>query len=363
MTQAGQCRTTDAVRLLPVLLLLAWTGVAQAQFNYTTNDGSITITGYTGSNKTVVIPSTIDGLPVTTIGTQAFFDRNDVQRVAITNNVVRIEKYAFSSCRELGSLVVGPQVRTIENNAFSYCHKLTNIVLAPDALAIGDNAFRECLGLRKLTIPSGVILIGESAFSDCRSLTNIVLGDTLTNITRRVFSGCNALRDIQVDPLNPTYSSVNGILLDKSQRVLVAFPEGRSEGFILPDTVTSIGEDVLWRNTTLVELNIPNTVTNIGRGAFSFNSFLRVSIPGSVMVIQDNAFTWCGEMESLTLANGLRTIGHYAFGHCFKLKSLRIPDSTQVLGSFAFSGSALLEEVKIGKGMSVIHGGVFRGVR
>src|SRR5258708_15303861 len=92
---AGLLRTACALRLM--LLLLTLPAVVQAQFNYTTNNGTITITGYTGPGGAVVIPETINGLPVTRIGDYAFYLKTSLTNLTIRNSVTSVGYGAFSS--------------------------------------------------------------------------------------------------------------------------------------------------------------------------------------------------------------------------------------------------------------------------
>jgi hypothetical protein len=96
--------------VLPALVAVVAVLVAcplQAQFNYTTNNGTITITGYTGTNGAVVIPSTITGLPVIAIGDNAFFGNTTLTSVTIPNTVTNIiAYYAFSGCTNLTAINV-----------------------------------------------------------------------------------------------------------------------------------------------------------------------------------------------------------------------------------------------------------------
>jgi len=100
-------RTACATRLRPLLLLLLLTlpAVVQAQFNYTTDNGTITITGYTGPGGAVAIPDTINGLPVTSIGYFAFA-RATLTSVTIPNSVTSIGHSAFRVCRSLTSVTI-----------------------------------------------------------------------------------------------------------------------------------------------------------------------------------------------------------------------------------------------------------------
>src|SRR5258706_2431774 len=167
-------RTTCATRLL-LLLFLTLPAVVQAQFNYTTNNGAITITGYTGPGGAVVIPDTINGLPVNRIGDYAFSANTNLTSVTIPNSVTAIGYFAFDSCTSLTSVTLGNSVASIEVAAFWRCTSLTSITLPDSVASIGNQAFYLCTNLTSVTIGSGVTNIGESAFESCISLTNVMI--------------------------------------------------------------------------------------------------------------------------------------------------------------------------------------------
>src|SRR5208283_1532614 len=109
-TAAARLRTSCAARLLPLLLLLLLLlpAVVQAQdYTYTTNDdNTITITGYIGSGSDVIIPDTINSLPVTSIGSYAFYQCSSLTSVTISTNVTSIGDWAFSGCTSLSSVTI-----------------------------------------------------------------------------------------------------------------------------------------------------------------------------------------------------------------------------------------------------------------
>jgi hypothetical protein len=126
---------------LLVAALLALPAVVQAQFNYTTTNGTITITGYTGSGGAVTIPATINGLPVTSIGDESFVGT------------------------DLTSVTIPSSVTSIGFETFGYCYSLTNVSIGSSVITIGDGAFVECYNLTSITISSsGDINIGYDAF-------------------------------------------------------------------------------------------------------------------------------------------------------------------------------------------------------
>ena len=139
---AGRLRAACAVRLLPmVLLLLTLPAVVQAQFNYTTNNGTITITGYTGPGGAVTIPSTINGLPVTSIGDRCVL------------------------CLHQPDQRHDPRQRhQHRGRCVPCCTSLTSVTIGNSVTSIGDRRVRGCTSLTSVTIGNSVTSIGESAF-------------------------------------------------------------------------------------------------------------------------------------------------------------------------------------------------------
>ncbi len=133
---------------LSLLLFLALPAVVQAQFSFTTNNGAITITGYTGPGGLVTISNTINDLAVTCIGSNA-----------------------FASCIGLTGVSIPESVNSIESQAFYSCTSLTNVTIPDSVTSIGEGAFTGCTSLTKINIGSGVKTMGDSAFSWCTNLT------------------------------------------------------------------------------------------------------------------------------------------------------------------------------------------------
>lgn len=140
-------------RVIPALfLLVTLTATAQAEdYTYTTNSGAITITGYTGSDAAVVIPDTINGLPVTAIGDHAFWvGGQGISSVEIPDSVTLIEASAFTCCSSLAHVSMGHAVASIESSAFYYCTNLNYITIPASVTNIGSGAFQFCDSLKKV---------------------------------------------------------------------------------------------------------------------------------------------------------------------------------------------------------------------
>jgi hypothetical protein len=115
--------------LLPLLLVLALPAVVQAQFSFTTNNGTLTLTGYDGPGGAVSIPAAINGLTVTSIGDYAFCACGNLTSVTIPDSVISIGDSAFYWCTSLTSVTIGTNVTTIGVQALSGCSSLTAITV------------------------------------------------------------------------------------------------------------------------------------------------------------------------------------------------------------------------------------------
>jgi hypothetical protein len=143
------------------LLLLAAPAVVQAQFDYSTNsDGTLTVTGYTGSGGAVTIPTNINGLTVTGIGSDMLVFNSEVTSLCIPGSITNISANAVFSCRGLRSVFVGNGITDISSYMLASCVNLTNVTLPESVTNIGDGAF-ESDGLISVAIPNSVVNIGS----------------------------------------------------------------------------------------------------------------------------------------------------------------------------------------------------------
>ena len=135
------------------------------------SDDTVIILGYSNIDSEVIIPSTIDGYSVTTIGYRAFYSCDSLTSVVIGDSVTTIGYRAFYDCDSLTSVVIGDSVTTIGEKAFFDCDFLTSIVIPDSVTTIGSEAFYGCDFLTSIVIPNSVTTISYSAFECCRSLT------------------------------------------------------------------------------------------------------------------------------------------------------------------------------------------------
>ena len=163
-------------------------------------------------------------------------------------------------------------------------------------------AFRNCDGLTSITIPDSVTSIGEYAFEDCTNLTSITIGNGVTGIDDAAFNGCSSLTSITVDESNTAYKSIDGNLYSKDGKTLIQYAIGKTDtSFVIPDSVTSIGDDAFYKCISLTSVTIGNSVTSIGSSSFSN----------------------CSSLTSVTIGNNVTNIGEWAFSDCSSLTSIK----------------------------------------
>ena len=170
-----------------MLLLLLLPGAVQGQYTYTTANGKITITGYNGNVDALEIPATINTLPVTSIGPNAF-------NPSLGNTTC-------SSCANLTSVTIPASVTSIGPGAFGFCTSLTSVTIPGSVTSIGDSAFGFCASLTSVTIGNGVASIGAGAFVNCQHLTSVTIPSSVISIgswasNNSVFGGCTSLTSV-----------------------------------------------------------------------------------------------------------------------------------------------------------------------
>ncbi len=193
-----------------------------------------------------------------------------VKNVIIGNGVTSIGKYAFAGCTGLKSVDIPNSVTDIGYYAFNGCTGLTSVIIPDNVTNLGRNAFEGCTGLTSVVIGNSVKSIGHEAFSKCSSLAFVTIGNSVTSIGYYAFYRCFGLISVTVEPENPRYCDIDGVLFNKDKTSLIQYPTGRlTPNYAIPNSVTSIGSLAFWGGAGLTSITIPNSVTNIGQSAFS----------------------------------------------------------------------------------------------
>jgi len=224
---------------------------------------------------------------------------------------------------------------------------------------IGAYAFAGCSSLTDVTLGNHVVRIGDWAFIST-GLIGVLIPSSVTSIGAGAFRSCARLTGNDVDPLNPAYSSVDGILFNKNQTAIIGYPAGRAGGYTIPNGVTAIGAGA-FSGCPLTSVVIPDSVTSIGAFAFSGCPLTNVAIPHRVTSIGEYTFSGCTTLTNVTIGHSVASIGAYAFVHCTSLTSVSIADSVTSIWDSAFFGCDNLTTVTMGRGVAELWDLAFTG--
>ena len=253
----------------------------------------------------IVIPSR-----VTKIGNNTFYGCTKLTKIEMPSNLSTIGDYAFYNCYNLTNSTIPNTVTNIGEYSFYNCYNLTNITIPNRVTSIGKYAFYNCNKVTELAIGNNVKNIGEYAFSSCSSLTSVDIPSSVTNIQGSAFNNCNSLESINVDEENNVYSSKDGILYNKEQTKIIIIPKAIKEVEI-PDGILYIEDETFSNCSKLTSVTISDSVTSIG----------------------NNAFYNCSNLTSITISNGVRNIENSAFSNCNKLESINVDEGNNVYSS------------------------------
>jgi hypothetical protein len=271
--------------------------------------------------------------------------------------VSNIASYAFSNCSVLTSINVDNEnskfssdngVLFNKNKTTLICYPFgksaSNYVVPNDVTTIGEGAFFYCSALISIDLPSGLKSIGAYSFGSCSSLVSIDIPISVTGINAGVFHSCSNLSSINVENENTKYFSEDGVLYNKEKTTIVRYPEGKTgNSYVIPNSVTTIGENAFYNCFALITVTIPNSVKTIKKGAFSgCTALFSLVIPNTVTTIEDWAFVACTSLTSINIPDGITTIGGFVFADCQALTSIIIPSSVKTIKNNAFNGCASL---------------------
>ncbi|NBO27292.1 MAG: leucine-rich repeat domain-containing protein, partial [Actinobacteria bacterium] len=174
-------------------------------------------------------------------------------------------------------------------------------IIPSSVTSIGKYAFYYTSALVSITIPVSVVSIGDSAFSNATALTAVTIPASVTSIGQHALFNTTALTAITVHPNNSNYTSINGVLFDKLITTLIQHPGGKTASFyILPSSVTSIGDFALSDTATLTSLTIPSGVTYLGDNALP-SSLIVLRFLGAAPTLAQGAFAFLGTQTTAYL--------------------------------------------------------------
>lgn len=251
--------------LLVLLLCNSWEVVHSqtVSFRYVVTNETVTITGYQGTDTDVVIPSTIEGRPVTRVAERALYETASMVRLTVPDTVAMIEEEAFSRCLSLTEVALGTGLAVIGDSAFMSCSNLANVTLSTGLRNIGEGAFALTYKPKTVTIPATVTNIGPAAFWNS-GLTMVTIEEGAVWTGDSAFAG----------------SSLRSVVLPQSMKTI---PNGTFSACFALRSVT-----------------IPEGIANIGNSAFELcNDLETVIIPASISAVGAQAFGKCSSLRSV----------------------------------------------------------------
>ena len=386
-----------------------------------TNNNSITPYNASAFDANIVLSTYELGMgvirfdsPITKIGNQAFYDKNELSEITLPSSVTSIGEKAFYNCDNLTKVNMGNNIQEISNQAFANNKRLRNITIPNSVTSISSVAFagsgiesftskyastdNRCLiidgtlthfanyGITEYTIPGGIQKIGDYAFSNCENLVTLNLMSSVKEIGNYAFLECNKLTD-----------------------------------FIIPESVTTIGDYAFYGCDGLKEITIPRNTTSLGEKTFNecssleiidckpltppdgskmfannaenliiyvsigalskyrnsenwmeYNEYIEAIIEPNYKITYtttDNkaitpkveafglniAYNQCDNGVGLIVFDGdITTIGDEAFKDCTTLKTISYPESVTAIGAYAFKGCTNLIEFIVSENITFI---------
>ena len=313
-------------------------GSAIAKWKY--SDRSLTISGngmikridygmYKDLVETIIIE---DG--ITAIGESVFANFTSVKSVFLADSIIEVGKNAFTLCENLEELTLPPHIKSIDN-ILCNSSKVTEFIIPNEVETISITGFIGC-GTTSLYIPA--------------SVKTIITDNSKNNI-----------KTVHVDENNQYYKDIDGVVYDKEVKTLISYPAGKEdETYVIPDSVTKIGDYAFANNEYIKKLVLPETVEEIGKGAFSgCYSLEKINLPSGITSIKEYTFYECGLLSGIILPEGITSLGEYAFEGCSSLESINIPIGVSEIPNNCFMDCSSLKNVEFTTGLRRIFDGAF----
>ena len=240
---------------------------------------TVTITKYTGTESTVILPSTISSWPVTKVGEDALKDNTTITSVTIPASVTEIGSNAFADCTNLTSV--------------NYEGDWSNLTIQSGNPAVQDAANEQLFDFKFILNNTAVVVIRYKGTAADVTIPSRYKGKPVTVIDHVAFYNNSAVTSVTI-----------------------------------PDSVTAIPDYAFGFCSQLTNISIPNSVTFIGFSAFnSCTSLESITLPSSLSTIQSYAFYNCGNLKTIRIPVSVTSIGNYAFDVCPSLMTVTYPGS------------------------------------
>lgn len=340
---------------------------------HTTDGAAVTLYSQTGFGADIVSNTYSDGkgilrfsAAITAVGSRAFYKCSTLDSVSLPSGITAINSRAFYYCDNLESISIPPSVTTIGNSCFEFCKKLKAVDISRTQISsLPDYVFHFCSSLEHVYLPSTIQSLAFGVF-DSSAIKEIVFSSSFRGtLGYATFQECTELRRVELG----SASAIDGYAFAGCSSI---------EEITLPDTVTEIGESAFYRCTSLKKLHIPDSVTSIGDafiqscpaleclsgpfvlsdgrslvkdgtllgfaagglGAFSY------VLPEGITKVGSGVFSMDDQLERVVFNSSIESVGNQAFFQCTSLKAVSMP-MVKELGNGIFYGCTSLEQVDL----------------
>ena len=246
--------------------------------------------GATKESGKVEIPAEYNGLPVTAIGSRAFYNEYELGWIVIPDSVTVIEKEAFAHCPNLMTVEMGNGVTELGEKGFYNCSMLRNVTFSQALVNIGNSAFQDCRRLQAIEFPNTLERIGNNAFDYCEVMPSVKFGTGLKYIGVEAFKNCVKLTEVTIPDGAPTQIDSRAFAIE-NQNGNVQFRSSLKR-IVLGNNVVSVGSEAFLGAAKVYTIEIGDSVTTIGSNAFAnCRKLYYVALGASVTSIASNAFT------------------------------------------------------------------------
>lgn len=356
------------------------------------------VTGCVVPDEDIVIPETLGGYSVTTIGGSAFEDCTNLISITIPDSVTIIDDFVFSGCSNLKSIKISDNVTSIGYYAFYDCVSLTSVIIPKGVEEIKDGSFDGCINLSSITlqnenlfiktnvfsdtayyddlknwengalyignnliaaketvnncvIKEGTEFISEEAFFQCNNLESITIPQTIKEVGKYAFLGCSSLKDVYYQG---TIDSWTKILFNcywdgdyYSSNPLTHAEHFYINGVLVKDLFieksNELSSNGSFCNSLCIDTILVKDVYQLGSRTFEGGNFSEVHLD-NIKMIANAAFSDCKNLKTVILEN-IVVISSSMFGGCENLKEIYVSKDVKIIEDYAFSNCENIETV------------------
>jgi hypothetical protein len=255
-------------------------------------------------------------------------------------------------------------VTAVGESAFRNCVDLTAVTLPQSVTRICDMAFLNCVALSSVEIPSGVTTIGQQAFASCLALQSIALPASVKQVAARAFAECQSMLYVvtpDIDTwLSITFADQYANPLSMAHRLIA---DGHDvKNVVIPGDIGAVNPYAFVDCFTLRSVTIEEGVQSLGASAFSgCSGITSLELPSTLTTLGTKAFTGCTDLTAIIVPEGISELTGSLFSGCSALASVTLPESLTAISSSAFADCSSLTTLVVPDGVTTIGENAFKG--